>query len=191
MRATGVALAAILAGATSARAAVPPITVEFSEAAVANGTNLVGSNAFAAEGLHFTGSATYILDPALIGAGTDNAGITTGLNPNFMGVTFDGGATSVTFAGVTLNTEFVATAFDSSNNVLDTFSAPSVPGLNYLTHTFSGVGDIARVEFHDNAQFIAVGRIEYTVVPEPTMLGTLGAILGLPLLAARQRRGRR
>jgi hypothetical protein len=181
--------AAATAVASSAHAAVPPVVVEFSEAGLSSGTNLSGSNAFAAQGLHFNGTTTYVTDPLFLGAGADTSGITTG-NTNLMGVLFDAGATSVTFKGLSLNTEFVATAFAPGGGVLDTFSTPVTPGTNLFTHTFSGLGTIGRVEFHDNAQFIGVGRIEFEPVPEPTCLAGAG-VMALLVSRRRTRRGPR
>jgi len=179
------AAAALTGNAAPAHAAFA--TVEFSEnGTLANLTNLAGSEAFAAQGLHFTGSAEYVIDSRLIGAGTDDKGITTGLTSPIMGVTFDSKVSSVSFDALSVNTEFFATVFNSNNTILDTFNVAAAPGNNYISHTFTGVGDIARIEFHDNSNFIAVGRLSFTPVPEPATLALAG--VGVGALSLRRRR---
>ena len=174
----GQAILAITAGLILAGVAAPAAhaafaTVEFSEnATLINHQTIAGTDAFAPQGLHFTGSAQYVIDNRLIGAGLDDKGITTGPSSAIMGVTFDTPQSSVAFDAVSVNTDFFATAYAANNSVLDSFFV-AANGTSYFSHTFSGVGDIAKVEFHDNNNFIAVGRL--SAVPEPAVLG-LGEI---------------
>ncbi len=155
--------------------------IEFSEASLVNGDVLAGSETFAPYGIHFTGSTKFAVDPLFVGAGGDNKGITTGTESPIMGVSFDAKATSVSFDGLSLNTDFYATAFDAGGNVLDTFHAGSQPGAAYVSHTFSGLGEIARVEFHDHNNFIGVGRLDYQPVPEPAAIGMCGLLAGVSM----------
>lgn len=180
-------LAGLVFASASASAAVTPVTLEFSEVALANGTPLAGSEAFAAYGVHFVGTTKFAIDPIFVGAGSDNSGITTGLNPSLMGVSFDQGATSVSFSGVSLNTVFIADAFDMNGVLLASYTPTFLPAVQYYSHTFSGIGVIGRVEFHDNANFIGVGRLEFEPVPEPATAG-LGLLAAVQCLASRVRR---
>ena len=109
-------LAALAAGmlSTAAHAAV----VEFSEASLWNVTPLNGSNAFASQGLHFSGSATYYQDSRFVGAGADDSGIATSPSSPIMSVLFDSQASAVTFYGLSINTDFYAIAKDSGVSVL-------------------------------------------------------------------------
>jgi hypothetical protein len=183
------ALIAGAAGLVFADAAAPVAhaafaTVEFSEnLTLFNHQLIAGTEAFASQGLHFTGSTQFIVDDRLIGAGLDDKGITTGPTSAVMGVTFDTPASNVSFDAVSVNTDFFATAYASDNSVLDSFFA-AANGTNYISHTFSGVGDIARVEFHDNNNFIAVGRL--STVPEPAAIGLAVAGLGGTILRRRR-----
>lgn len=166
-------------------APVHAATIEFSEVALSSGTSLAGTDHYAPLGLHFDGSATYVEDNRLLDAGNDTSGITTGLRNPSMFVLFDDGATEVTFHGIAVNTDFYAIAYDENDVVIDNFHAPAQAGTFPVTHTFSGVGTIAKVEFHDNNNFIAVGQIQFTPFPEPASMLAGAGLLGL--LAMRRR----
>jgi hypothetical protein len=154
--------------------------VEFSEVILPQFTLLSGTTYYAPYGLSFSDSTYWIEDPRLPGAGTDRYGITNIMSdPNPVSVIFDAGASSVTFFwGILLTNDFYATAFDSNNNVLDTYAATGLSGTTYGYYTFSGAGTISKISFHDGLQAIMIGRLDFQPVPLPGG----GLLLGSGLL---------
>ena len=159
------------------------IEVEFSEVDLPNLTLLDGTDFFDAFGLSFEDLTYYAIDSDFIGAGLDNIGITTSGFNNLLTVVFTPEVTSVTidFVTISFSTMFGA-AFDSEGAELDSFFFdPGGVDPAYGSHTFSDIGNIAKVTFSDGNGFIGVGRLRYTFVPAPASLAllALGAVAGI------------
>jgi hypothetical protein len=155
--------------------------VEFWEVNLNSNTTLAGSTAFASYGLSFGDSTCYIVDSRLIGAGTDDRGIDANGTTNVFSVIFNDLASSVTAYWVSVGgNDVFATAYDSSNNILDTFSATGLSDITYGTTTFSESAGIAKISFHDHTAFIGVGKLDFQTVPLPPTVFLLGSgLLGL------------
>jgi hypothetical protein len=161
--------------------------VEFSEVDLPSPTDLTGTSYFTPYGLGFQDSF-YGVDARFVGAGVDNRGITT-VTSNVGAVLFTTPVNSLTVNTVRINTDIFVSVLDAGGNVLQTQSATGVSGTLYDTFSFSGLGSIARLEFHDGTGFVGIGRLEYTptnTVPEPSTL-VMGGTAALICLGAARR----
>lgn len=178
--------AAVLVCALSASA--NPIVVEFNESGLPSNTPLQGIGAFSGFGLSFGVNTLLAQDPRFVGAGIDQWGITNTIGQTDpIRVFFDVGALSVKIDWVTVSTLLIAEAYDAGGVLLDSIFIPAGGSLEQGSFTFSGIGTIARIEMYDNAQFLGIGRMEYTLIPLPSaaLLGGLGLA---PLALYRRRR---
>lgn len=139
---------------------------------------LDGSGLFCSYGLAFEDTTYWAYDTRFPNAGIDNYGITTTSGPeNLMTVVFTTEATEVTADWLTIfGNSIYATAYDSGGFALDTQSATGLSGTSYGSFTFSGIGNIAEITFHDATGMIGVGRLEFEPIPAPgaVLLGSIG-----------------
>ena len=139
---------------------------------------LDGSGLFCSYGLAFEDTTYWAYDTRFPNAGIDNYGITTTSGPeNLMTVVFTTEATEVTADWLTIfGSSIYATAYDSGGYILDSQSATGLSGTSYGSFTFSGIGNIAEITFHDTTGMIGVGRLEFEPIPAPgaVLLGSIG-----------------
>jgi hypothetical protein len=139
---------------------------------------LDGSGLFCSYGLAFEDTTYWAYDSRFLNAGIDNYGITTTSGPDsLMTVVFTTEATEVTADWLTIfGNSIYATAYDSGGVALGTQSATGLSGTSYGSFTFSGLGNIAEITFHDTNGMIGVGRLEFEPVPVPgaILLGGIG-----------------
>jgi len=179
----GLAALLTLVGAGQAQAV---IVVEFDEVVLINLTPLDGTSHYDPWGLSFEDTTYYAIDDRFPPAGVDDYGITTTTGPeNEMTVVFTPVVTQVRFDWLSIiGNSIFATAYDSSDVLLQTQSVTGLSGTTRGSFTFSGLGDIAKTTFHDGTGMIGVGRLEYSPIPEPasvivwSLLGALGIAVG-------------
>jgi hypothetical protein len=173
-----VSLVAIVVAIAPQSAPADMYTVEFSEVILPSLTPLDGTTYFDPYGISFSDTTYYAIDTRFPPAGVDDYGITTTNGPdNYMTVNFAIDALSVTFDWVTITGNSIyATAYDSGNTALDSWSMTGLTGTTYGVHTFSGVGPIHHVSWHDGTGYIGVGRLNWTTIPAPdaAFLGMIG-----------------
>lgn len=157
-------------------AANASVIVEFNEVDLTNLTCLDGTAYFEPWGLAFEDTTFYAIESLFPPAGVDDRGITTTSGPdNLMTVVFTTPAASVTADWITAwGNSIYATAYDSGGAVLDMQSETGLSAITYGTFTFSGLGPIAKITFHDGPGTIGVGRLAFTSVPEPLTICLLG-----------------
>jgi len=168
----------------SAAASIAGITVEFSEVDLPSVTLLDGTAYFDAYGISFEDTTYYGIDSRFIGAGVDDRGITTTSGPdNLMTVVFTTPASYVQVDWVAdLGNDFYTTVYDTGGGVLfDSHSTGT--GLYYggdAYQVFSGPL-IAKMTFHDDTGWIAVGRIEFEKesIPAPGAILLVGIGAGI------------
>lgn len=162
-------------------------TITFNEGLVLSGTLLEGNTAYDSYGVSFENS---VLVGGVFGLPDDGWGI---LNSESVGaVNFFSPVTSVELTWATLFgfQSFSVTAFDSLDNVVDSFvfdgSGTVLPqsGVANLSGT-----DIVRLEYHDDLELVGIDTLTFDTapaVPEPATLSLLG--VGLAVIGARRRR---
>lgn len=151
--------------------------ITFNEGLTGSGTQLEGTSFYDSFGVTFESSVLFGFDSRLPddGWGVTNSPSSTGV------VNFTSAVTSIdlTWATAVVSTDFYATAFDSLNNVVDSFffdGALSSDTFGVASLTGSG---ITRLEYHDSGSVVAIDTLSFTTasVPEPASLALLG--LGL------------
>jgi hypothetical protein len=112
----------------------------------------------------------------------DGVGIAEQVNPAT--IFFTNPVSGLSIDWLTVNTDFVATAYDASNNVLSTFSAGPCGSACSGVANLAG-SDISYVIWHDSAGFAAIDSLTFTqeapaATPEPGTVLLLGVgVLGL------------
>jgi len=170
------AIALMLGGVAQLQAST--ITITFNEAGAPAG-QLQGTTFYNSYGVSFLSAFLFGPDARLP---DDGFGITNDQSPS-MTALFTSATPFVTFTWATAgaNIDFFAEAYDSSNNLLDSFfQAGGISSTNGVA-TLTGAG-IARVVFHDSGNQIAVDTLTYdngiSAVPVPAgiVLSGIGAI---------------
>lgn len=149
-------------------------TITFNEGLAAPGTHLQGTSFYESFGVSFESSLLFGFDSRLP---DDGWGITN--IPSVTGaVNFDSIVNSIdlTWATSLSGIDFYATAFDSSNNIIDSFFFDG--GLSSNTFgvvSLAGPG-ITRLEYHDSGSSVAIDTLTFNAssVPEPATLALLG-----------------
>jgi hypothetical protein len=143
--------------------------VTFSEIILPSTTPL--TNQYAAFDVTFS-NTYYAIDSRFL---QDGYGIAEAINPATIFFATPVSALSITW--VTVNTDFVATAYDASNNVLSTFSAAACGADCEGVASLAGA-DISSVIWHDNAGLVGIDSLTFTegstATPEPSSLLLLG-----------------
>ncbi|MHC4891114.1 MAG: hypothetical protein ACYTEO_16810 [Planctomycetota bacterium] len=154
------------------------VTIEFDEVILPTLTPLDGTTHYDAYGISFTDTTYYAVDSRFPPAGSDHYGITTTTGPdNILTVVFATPAASLTADWLTIiGNSIYATAYDSRGGVLGSDSATGLSGTSHGTFTFSGIGSIAKISFHNGTGMIGIGKLSFTPIPAPgaILLGSIG-----------------
>ncbi len=172
------AIVGVILAASAAPVSAVSTTVEFSEVDLPPLTLLDGTTYFDAYGLGFEGTTYYAIDSQLIGAGSDDRGITTTSgNDNQMTIVFTTPVIDFKVYWVTTNnSDIYAIAYDAGGTIVGTWYADASSDPFYGTFAGSGI-PVSKLTLYDGTGTISVGRLEFEAIPAPgaILLGTLGA----------------